>query len=128
MLTIRRTTAAIASAALIATPLAVLGAAPASADGREFFHHGAAIDFDADLDDGRYEIDVSVDDATPGSRWKVVLRQNGKVFHKQVHRADNDGEFDVDRHRPNTRGKDVFKLKIKKIGAGKAAKVKISRR
>lgn len=122
MLNARRTTATIGAAALLATPLAVLGAAPANAADREFRYGGAEVEFDVEKDDGRFEVDVDIDDARPGDRFRVVLRHNGKVFHKGTHRADRDGDVvDLDKNRPNTRGKDVLKLKVKKVGAKKAA-------
>ena len=71
-------------------------------------------------DDGRFEVEVEVDDAEPGSKWRVILKHNGNRFHKKVHRADSDGEFEIDKNRPDTRGKDFFKLRIKKIGGPKA--------
>lgn len=128
MLKLRRTTATLGAMALIATPLTLMAASPASAADREFRYAGADVDFDVERDDGRFEVDVDIDDAKPGSKWRIVLRHDGKVFHKRVHRADGDGDIDVDKSRPNTVGKDVFKLKVKKIGAEKAATRTIRRR
>ncbi|PJJ47833.1 hypothetical protein CLV56_4092 [Mumia flava] len=122
MTTMRRITATLGAGALLAAPLTVLTAAPASADAerdREFRVAGAEVDFSVEKDDGRFEIDVDLDDARPGSRWKIVLRHDGKRFHKRVHRADRDGDIDIDKVRRNTAGKDVFKLKVKKIGGPK---------
>ncbi len=123
MTTLRRTTAALGAAALVATPL-TLAAAPAHADGkdREFRVAGAEVDFSVEKNDGRFEIDVDIDDAKPGSKWRVVLRHDGKRFHKKVHRADSDGEIDIDKKRPNTRGKDKFKVVVKKIGGPKKSR------
>lgn len=125
---LRRTTTL--GASILATTALVLGAttAPASAADREFRYAGAEVDFDVEKDDGRFEVDVSVDDAAPGSRWRIVLRHDGQRFHSKVHRADDDGEVEVDKERRNTRGKDVFKLRIKKVGADKAATRVITRR
>lgn len=119
MLSIRKTVATAAATALIATPAAVLTASPAAAADREFRYAGADVEFDVSKDDGRFDVEVDVDDAKPGSRWRVVLRHNGKRFHKNVHRA-TDGDFDIDKNRPNTNGRDVFKLRIKRIGGPKA--------
>lgn len=117
----RRTTAALGAVALLSAPLAVLSAAPASAADREFRYAGAEIDFDVEKDDGRIEVSVDIDDARPGTRWRVVLRQNGRVFHKKVHRADREGDVEIDKNRPDTRGRDTIKLTVKKVGAKKAA-------
>lgn len=128
MIDLRRTTATLGAAALLAAPLTILSAAPASAADREFRYAGAEVEFDVEKDDGRFEVDVDIDDAKPGSRWRVVLRHDGKVYHKRIHRADSDGEVEIDKSRPNTAGRDVFRLRLKKIGAEKAATRVIRRR
>ncbi|QYJ03134.1 hypothetical protein KUV85_12405 [Nocardioides panacisoli] len=122
MTSIRRATATLGAAALLAAPVSMLGAAPASAGpekDREFRIAGAEVDFEVEKDDGRFEVDVDLDDARPGTKWRVVLRHDGRTFHNKVHRADGDGEVDVDKKRRNTRGADVFKLTVKRIGGPK---------
>lgn len=109
--------ATVAATALVAATTTV----PAAAADREFRYAGADVEFEVEKDDGRFEIDVDVDDAKPGSRWRVVLRHDGKRFHNKVHRADGDGEFEIEKSRRNTRGKDVFKLRVKRLGADRAA-------
>lgn len=118
MMNLRRTTAALGTVALVATPLAI--AAPASAVDREFRYGGAEVDFSVEKDDGRFEVDVDLDEAQRGERFRVVLKHDGKTFHKRVHTVDRDGDIDIDKNRRNTAGKDVFKLKLKKIGGPKA--------
>jgi hypothetical protein len=120
MLNLRRTTATLGAAALVAAPLTLMTAAPASAAEREFRVAGADVDFEVEKDDGRFEVEVDIDDAKPGSRWRVVLWQDGKRYHKRVHTADRDGDVEIDKNRRNTAGKDVFKVKVKKIGGPKA--------
>jgi len=128
MVGMRKITATIGTAALLATPLSLVAASPAAAADREFRCAGADVDFDVEKDDGRFEVDVDIDDAKPGSKWRIVLRHDGNRFHKKVHRADNDGEIDIDKNRPNTNGKDVFKLKVKRIGGPKACTRTITKR
>ena len=128
MLNLRRTTASLAAVTLLAAPMTVLTAAPASAADREFRYAGAEVEFDVEKDDGRFEVEVDIDDAKPGSRWRVVLRHNGSRYHSRIHRADSDGDIEIDRNRPNTPGRDVFKLRVKRIGADKAATRVIRRR
>lgn len=120
MTNLRRITATLGAATLLASPLTFMTAAPVMAADREFRYAGAEIEFDVEKDDGRFEVEVEVDDAKPGSKWRVILKHDGKRFHKKVHRADGDGEIEIDKDRPDTRGKDVFKLRIKKIGGPKA--------
>ena len=120
---IRTTTATLGAAALLAAPMSLIGA-PAQADGpekdREFRLAGAQVDFSVEKDDGRFEVEVDIDDAKPGSKWRVVLKHDGKRFHSRAHRADSDGDVEVDRKRANTKGADVFKARVKKVGgAGK---------
>ena len=128
MLNLRRTTATLGAMALLATPLTLMTASPASAADREFRYAGADVEFDVEKDDGRFEVEVDIDDAKPGSKWTIVLRHDGRVFHKKVHTADGDGDVGVEKDRRNTAGKDVFKLKVKKIGADKAATRTIRKR
>lgn len=119
MASFRQAIALTAGATLLAAPTAVLTASPAQAADREFRCGGAEVDFEVSRDDGRFEVEVDVDEARAGSRWRVVLRHNGKRFHNRVHRATG-GDFEVERERRNTRGKDRFKLRIKRVGSGKA--------
>lgn len=124
----RKITATIGAAALVAAPLSLIATSPAAAADREFRCAGAKVDFDVEKDDGRFEVDVDVDNAKPGSKWRIVLKHDGNRYHKKVHRADNDGEIDIDKDRRNTAGKDVFKVKVKKIGGPKACTRTITRR
>ncbi|GAA4676717.1 hypothetical protein [Nocardioides nanhaiensis] len=117
----RRTTATLGAAALLASPLALLTAAPAAAADRDFRYAGAQVDFEVEKDDRRLEVSVDVDDARPGERFRIVLRQNGRVFVNRVFRADREGDIEIDRNRPDTRGRDTVRLTIKKVGNRKAA-------
>lgn len=119
MTNIRRVTAAVAGGALIASPLTLLIASPASAADREFRIGGAEVDFSVEKDDGRFEVDFDLDDARPGSKWRVILKHDGKTYYNQVRRADGEGDIEIERDRPNTAGRDVFKVTVKKIGGGK---------
>lgn len=124
---LRRAAAAMSTAALVAAPLTVLTAAPASAADREFRYAGAEVEYDVEKDDGRFEVEVEVEDAQKGSRWVVTLWHDGKRYYKRTRTADSDGEFEIERNRPNTKGKDVFKMKIKRVG-GPPAKTRVIKR
>ena len=119
MTNIRKTVAAVGAAALLATPLSMI-ASPAHADDqekeREFRVAGAEVDFSVEKDDGRFEVEVDIDEAEPGSEWRVVLWHDGKRFHNRVHRADGDGDVEIDKNRPNTTGADTFKVRVQKVG------------
>ncbi len=123
---IRRTTALAAAGALLASPLAF--ASPASATEKEFKVGGADVDFSVEKDDGRFEVEVDIDDAKPGSKWRITLWHDGKRFFKQTRTADSDGDVnDVERKRPNTKGKDVFKVKIKRVGGASKVRTIVKR-
>jgi hypothetical protein len=123
---LHKATATVGAVALLAAPIG-LAAGPAYADGpqkeRHFRVAGAKVDFTVEKDDGKFEVDVDIDNAKPGSRWRVILKHDGKRYLKQVYRADREGDVDIDKNRPNTKGKDVFRVKVKKIGGGSKARV-----
>jgi Ni/Co efflux regulator RcnB len=109
----KRTMATIGVAAMLGAPM--LTAAPAAAAEREFRYGGAKVEFEVNKDDGRFEVEVDIDGKRK-DRWRVKLWQNGNRYHNKVYR----GDVDIDKKRPDTRGRDVFKLKVKKIGGPKA--------
>lgn len=117
--TARRSTAALAATALIGAPLALLTASPAHADverDREFRVAEADVDFSVEKDDGRFEVKVEIDEALPRTKWRIVLKHDGKQFLRTTRVADDDGEIELDHKRRNTRGADKFTLKVKKVG------------
>ena len=115
---IRRTVTATAIAAGLA--VAPIGLAPpAGAVEKEFRVSGADVDFGVERERGNYDVDLDIDDAAPRSKWRVTLWQNGKRFYKNVLTADSDGDVrGIDRTRPNTRGRDTFKVKVTRFGGG----------
>lgn len=115
---LRRTVATLAATGLIAGPLAVVAAGPASAAERESRCDGAEFSLEVEREDGRFEVDIDIDDATPGSRWTIVAKQDGRNFVKTTRRADSDGDISLDRKRPNTRGSDTFRVTVNKVGTG----------
>src|SRR5690606_38776865 len=112
MTRIRKASIAIVAAAAIPVGSVAMFNGPAFADyekERDFRVGGADVDFSVELERGKYEVSVDLDDARPGSRWKVVIKHNGTKIHGKKHTADRDGEVDIDKVRPNTKGKDKFK-------------------
>lgn len=110
----------IASTALLATAAAgttVLVAGPASADvDRTGTCAGATYELSVDRERGGWEVDADLDNARPGSSWRVALRHDGQVVTSRVHTADAEGEIDVDAWRRDTAGSDSFVLKVKPVG------------
>ena len=119
-----RTTALIAAGALVAAPLAtVVAAAPASADTtKRGVCAPGTYEFQVDREDredgGGFEVSADLDRLAPGSRWTVVIKHDGKRAGKVTRTADNEGEIDVEVHRPDTRGKDTFRFKAVAAGGG----------
>jgi len=76
--------------------------------------HGGAAELSVEKKRHGFEIDAALDHSRPYSVWSMTLRHDGKVIAKRTnHRTDDEGEMDLERNRPNTRGKDVFKLTVK---------------
>ena len=125
---LRTTTAAVGATALLAVPATMLIASPAQAVDRSERCDGARIELSVEKDDGRFEVEADVDNAPQGSRWRIVLLQDGNRFFNDVRRADDDGDVSVDRDRRNTAGKDVFKLRANKVGTGGSCVITITRR
>lgn len=116
----KRTSALIATGALLAVPAATLVAAPANAEvDRSGACGGGRYEMSVDREGAGWEVNADLDDVAPGSRWKIVLKQDGTTFFAQTRRADNEGDIDVERYRSNTAGKDTFRLVATRVG-GKA--------
>ncbi|QBX54402.1 hypothetical protein EXE58_02235 [Nocardioides seonyuensis] len=119
-----RRTAAVAVTAVIGSPLALAAPAPALADverQRDFRVAEARVDFSVEKEDGRFKVEVDIDEALQGTRWRVTLRHDGERFLQTVRTADDDGDVEIDRSRRDTRGGDRFTVTVKKIaGPGKS--------
>ena len=118
----RTTVAALATCALAATSFSLVAAGPAHADGpeksQEFRFAGTEVDFSVEKHK-KFHIDVDLDDAAPRSRWRLVLRHDGKVVHDRTYTANREGEVEFTTYRRNTAGKDTFKLTVRKVGGPK---------
>jgi hypothetical protein len=118
---IRRTTATLGVATLLAAPLAL--AAPAMATEKEFGVGGAQGNFEVEREHGGYKVSAKVQDAASGSKWRITLWHDGNRIFRGVRTADGDGDVrEVSRQRPNTRGADVFRVKIKRVGGDSAVR------
>ena len=88
----------------------------------------ARVELNVDKETGGFEVDGDVDNAKPGSTWKVVLRHDGDRVLVRTLKADVEGDLDVDTLRPNTAGSDVFTFRVKNLSTdAKACKVSITR-
>lgn len=116
---------------LVATAAAgstVLVAGPASADvERRGTCAGATYELNVDRERGGFEVDADIDNARPGSEWRVAIRHDGSLATSRVLRADNEGELDLDTFRRNTAGTDTFKLTVTPAG-GSSCSVKVTMR
>ena len=127
-LTWKRAAAGIGAASLVAVPAALaLSSGPAAADvERHGTCAGATYEFTVDRENGGFEVSADVDHATPGSRWRIVLRQDGDRFFRDVRRADHEGEIDVERFRSNTAGDDVFTMKLTRLATDRTCTARIT--
>ena len=88
----------------------------------------AQVELSVDKEAGGFEVDGDVDNAKPGSTWKVVLRHDGTQVLARTLKADAEGDLDVDTLRPNTAGSDVFTFRVKNLSTdAKACKVSVTR-
>jgi len=127
MSTLRRTTATLGSLALFSIPMVALTAAPAAAVDKSKRCDGARMELSVEKDDGRFEVEADIDDAAPGSKWRVVLKQDGSTFFKDVRRADTEGDISVDRDRADTAGTDTFTLRVNRVGTSGGCSLTIVR-
>lgn len=104
----------------------VLVTAPAHADTeRTGTCAGATYELNVDRERGGFEVDADLDNAKPGSSWRVAIRHDGKVVTSKVRTADREGEIDVDTWRRNTAGSDTFRLTVTPAG-GSGCSVKVT--
>ena len=113
-------------AAAAAAGSTVLVTAPAHADvERTGTCAGATYELNVDRERGGFEVDADLDNASPGSPWRVAIQHDGKVVTSKVRTADREGEIDVDTWRRNTAGSDTFRLTVTPAG-GAACSVKVT--
>lgn len=117
---IKRTIALTTVAAVIAVPAALLVAGPAHAD-VEREKHGTCgsgrYELNVDSEGRGYEVNVDLDNVTAGSKWRIVIKQDGMTKANIVRTAERDGDVDLERYLPNTAGKDVIRFKATRVGA-----------
>lgn len=114
-------------ATAVAVPAALLaGTAPAYADTERAVRcAGAAVELSVDRERGGFEVEADIDDARPGSRWRIALRHDGALVTRVVRTADAEGDLGLDRFRRNTAGKDTFTLTATRLATGKACAVRV---
>jgi hypothetical protein len=88
----------------------------------------ALVELSVDRERAGFEIDGDVDEARPGSRWKVVIRHDGDKVLSRTLTADAEGDLDVESRRPNTAGDDVFKLRVKNLASDRVCSVTVKTR
>jgi hypothetical protein len=137
-----RTALAALTAAALAAPLGLALAGPAAADTQRSgtVPGGGTYQLSVDRDDrdddgddddrrgrGGFEVTAELDDVAPGSRWLVVLRQDGKRFVRQTVTADSEGDLDVDRTRRDTAGSDRFAMTLTRLSDGVKVRASVTR-
>lgn len=100
--------------AVVATAAAAPTVVPAREVERELRGRGAAgtqWEFNVEKEGKRIDVDLDVESQRAGQRWDVRLYHNGHRVTKVVRTTDGEGEFDLDRNRPNKKGKDTLRFK-----------------
>lgn len=84
-----RAAAAFAGTGMLVGTFLVGVASPAAADveAKGTCSAGSLWEASADLERGRHDLDFEVKSTTPGQRWRLVVKQNGKRVFSQVRRA-----------------------------------------
>lgn len=122
----RTSLVALGVAGAVAVPTAVVLTPPAFADTESGGRcAGAGYELSVDREHGGFEVDAGVDDATPGSRWKIVVRHEGQVVANVTRHADAEGDIEVERYRPNTKGKDTFRLRVTHLASDTTCRTKV---
>jgi hypothetical protein len=88
----------------------------------------AHVELSVDRERTGFEVDGDVDNARPGSRWKVVIRHDGDKVLARTLTADGEGDLDVETRRPDSAGDDVFKLKVKNLASDRVCTVTVKTR
>ena len=125
------TTVALSTVTAVVPALA-LTAAPASAgDGdveKSRSCGGFRIELKVGPEDGGWEVESDVDDARGGSKWRIVIRQDGRRVFNRIRTAGPRGDVEVDLRRPNTAGSDTFRFRAHPTGhPGRGCSLRIRR-
>jgi len=126
MNTLRTGATALGIATLLAVPTALVTASPASADiERGGSCGGARYELNVDRERGGFEVDADIENAAAGSRWRIVLKHDGKIYYNRIRTTDREGDVDVERFRQNTAGKDRLGLRVKNLRTGEVCRTRI---
>ncbi len=122
-------TAAVSCAALLAVPAAA-SAAPIrmeverESDGR--CSARSTWDLNLEKENGRIDIDVEIDSPTAGQRWTIKVTHEGRTVVNRTRTTDRDGEVEVSKHVPNTRGKDKVTFRATNRTTGEVCRATLS--
>ncbi len=89
---------------------------------------GFRIELKVGPEDGGWEVESDVDDASAGSEWRIVIRQDGRKVFNRVRTAGPGGDVEVDLRRPDTPGADTFRFRAHPVGnPDRACSLRITR-
>ena len=116
-----------------ATMLLTLAGAPANADDarerikRTRCSQASSSKLQVKTDDGRLEVEFEVDQNRNGDRWKVRLRNDGKIFFrgKRTTRGAS-GSFSVERKTSNGPGKDRISGRARNLRTNEVCRTSIN--
>lgn len=108
----------------VALPASAVAAPERERDG--FCRAGSEWNLYVGREDGRrLEVDFEVDSERRGERWRVVLKNDGKVFHRSTRRTNQAGEFDIERYTRDGSGKDKIVARAKSLRTGEVCRAVI---
>ena len=126
---VHRPRAILASILSLAFVMTALPASTLAAQEREregFCRAGSEWNLYVGREDGRrLEVDFEVDSDRRGERWRVVLKNDGKVFHRSTRLTNQAGEFDIERFTRDGRGKDRIVARAKSLRTGEVCRAVI---
>lgn len=104
------------SAALMAVTTLAVGAVPAAAGEVEREKRGDCTrssdwDFELEKEHGRIDVTVDLDTNRSGRRWRVRIWHNGTLTTNVLRRSQDDGDVEVERVRPDRRGRDTIRFR-----------------
>lgn len=79
----------------------------------------------ASPENGRIEVEFEIDDAVPGQRWKIVLKNGGRSILKRTKTVNGVEEINVRALTSDRNGRDKIKAKAVNLATGSTCSVSL---
>lgn len=77
-------------------------------------------------ENGQIEVEYELEDAVPGSRWRVTITKNGRAILRKTQRASAAGYVEVRQVTRNLAGNETIRATAKRVGAAGACTLSLS--